>query len=194
MTTTTKTTKTTSKKTSNTQSSKLPTNPFQHEILALVSSQRSNAKKVEILKEYANPALKSILIWNFDDSVVSLLPDGDVPYADANDQTVYSGTLSDNLRKEASGGESATGQDLDGRGRTSLRREYQNLYHYVKGGNRSLNNIRREMMFINLLRALHPMEAELLILVKDKNLESKYKITKETVAEAYPDIQWGGRS
>ena len=194
MTTTTKTTKTTSKKTSNTQSSKLPTNPFQHEILALASSQRSNAKKVEILKEYANPALKSILIWNFDDSVVSLLPDGDVPYADANDQTVYSGTLSDNLRKEASGGESATGQDLDGRGRTSLRREYQNLYHYVKGGNRSLNNIRREMMFINLLRALHPMEAELLILVKDKNLESKYKITKETVTEAYPDIQWGGRS
>jgi len=194
MTTTTKTTKTTSKKTSNTQSSKLPTNPFQHEILALVSSQRSNAKKVEILKEYANPALKSILIWNFDDSVVSLLPEGDVPYADANDQTVYSGTLSDNLRKEASGGESATGQDLDGRGRTSLRREYQNLYHYVKGGNRSLNNIRREMMFINLLRALHPMEAELLILVKDKNLESKYKITKETVTEAYPDIQWGGRS
>jgi len=194
MTTTTKNTKTTSKKTSNTQSSKLPTNPFQHEILSLVSSQRSNAKKVEILQEYANPALKSILIWNFDDSVVSLLPEGDVPYADANDQTVYSGTLSDNLRKEASGGESATGQDLDGRGRTSLRREYQNLYHYVRGGNRSLNNIRREMMFINLLRALHPMEAELLILVKDKDLQSKYKITKDIVAEAYPDIQWGGRS
>lgn len=196
MTTTTKTTKTTSrsKKTSETQSSKLPINPFQHEILALASSQRSNAKKVEILQEYANPALKSILIWNFDDSVVSLLPEGDVPYADANDQTVYSGTLSDNLRKEAAGGESATGQDLDGRGRTSLRREYQNLYHYVKGGNRGLNNIRREMMFINLLRGLHPMEAELLILVKDKNLESKYKITKEIVAEAYPDIQWGGRS
>ena len=49
-------------------------------------------------------------------------------------------------------------------------------------------------MFINLLRALHPMEAELLILVKDKNLQSKYKITQEVVAEAYPDIQWGGRS
>jgi hypothetical protein len=80
------------------------------------------------------------------------------------------------------------------RGRTSLRREYQNLYHFVKGGNSGLNNIRREMMFINLLRALHPMEAELLILVKDKNLQSKYKITQEVVSEAYPDIQWGGRS
>ena len=192
MTTTTK--KTTTSKAKQTPVTKLPTNPFQHEILALASSQRSNAKKVEVLKEYANPALKSILIWNFDETVISLLPEGDVPYADANDQTVYSGTLSDNLRKEAAGGESATGQDLDGRGRTSLRREFQNLYHYVKGGNRGLNNIRREMMFINLLRALHPMEAELLILVKDKNLESKYKITKETVAEAYPDIQWGGRS
>jgi hypothetical protein len=193
-TTTKKTTTSKTKKSSITENTKLPVNPFQHEILTLVSSQRSNAKKVEILKEYDNPALKSILIWNFDESVVSLLPEGDVPYADANDQTVYSGSLSDNLRREASGGESATGQDLDGRGRTSLRREYQNLYHYVKGGNSGLNNIRREMMFINLLRALHPMEAELLILVKDKNLQSKYKITQEVVAEAYPDIQWGGRS
>ena len=165
MTTTTKKTTSKTKKSSITENTKLPVNPFQHEILTLVSSQRSNAKKVEILKEYDNPALKSILIWNFDESVVSLLPEGDVPYADANDQTVYSGSLSDNLRREASGGESATGQDLDGRGRTSLRREYQNLYHYVKGGNSGLNNIRREMMFINLLRALHPMEAELLILV-----------------------------
>jgi hypothetical protein len=193
-TTTKKTTTSKTKKSSITENTKLPVNPFQHEILTLVSSQRSNAKKVEILKEYDNPALKSILIWNFDESVVILLPEGDVPYADANDQTVYSGSLSDNLRREASGGESATGQDLDGRGRTSLRREYQNLYHYVKGGNSGLNNIRREMMFINLLRALHPMEAELLILVKDKNLQSKYKITQEVVAEAYPDIQWGGRS
>jgi len=194
MTTTTTKKTTRSSKSSTTNNTKLPTNPFQHEILALVSSQRSNAKKIELLQEYVNPALKSILIWNFDESVISLLPEGDVPYADANDQTVYSGSLSDNLKKEAAGGESATGQDLDGRGRTSLRKEFQNLYHFVKGGNMKLNNIRREMMFINLLRALHPMEAELLILVKDKNLQSKYKITKETVAEAYPDIQWGGRS
>ena len=98
------------------------------------------------------------------------------------------------MSKEASGGESATGQDLDGRGRTSLRREYQNLYHFVKGGNAHLTTIRREMMFINLLQGLHPREAEVLILTKDKKLSSKYKISKENVTEAYPDIQWGGRS
>jgi hypothetical protein len=160
----------------------------------LASNQKTKQKKIDILKEYECDAIKSILIWNFDESIVSLLPEGDVPYADANDQTVYSGSLSDNLRKEASGGESATGQDLDGRGRTSLRREYQNLYHYVKGGNDSLTSIRREMMFINLLRGLHPREAELVILVKDKKLTDKYKITRDIVGEAYPDIQWGGRS
>ena len=172
----------------------LPTNPFIFEILELASKQRSNAKKVEVLKTYEHDSLKTIFIWNFDESVVSLLPEGDVPYANAEEQTVYYGTLSENLSKEADGGESATGQDLDGRGRTSLRREYQNLYHYVQGGNGSLSTIRREMMFINLLQGLHPKEAEVLILTKDKRLSNKYKITLENVKEAYPDILWGGRS
>ena len=172
----------------------LPTNPFVYEILDLASKQRSNSKKIEVLKTYEHDSLKTIFIWNFDESVISLLPEGDVPYANAEEQTVYSGTLSENLSKEAAGGESATGQDLDGRGRTSLRREYQNLYHYVKGGNAGLNTIRREMMFINLLTGLHPREAEVLILTKDKKLTDKYKISFEIVKEAYPDIQWGGRS
>jgi hypothetical protein len=192
MTTTTKTKKTTT--TTEKPIASLPTNPFVFEILELASKQRSNSKKVEVLKTYDHPSLKTIFIWNFDESIISLLPEGDVPYADANDQTVYSGTLSENLKRESQGGESATGQDLDGRGKTSLRKEYQNLYHFVKGGNNSLNNIRREMMFINLLRGLHPKEAEVLILTKDKLLANKYKITFENVKEAYPDIQWGGRS
>lgn len=172
----------------------LPPNPFTFEILDLASKQRSKAKKVEVLKDYEHDSLKSLFIWNFDETVISLLPEGEVPYGDADDQSVYSGTLSENLAKEAKGGESATGQDMDGRGKSSLRREYQNLYHFVKGGNNSLNSIRREMMFINLLRGLHPREAQLLCLVKDKKLQTQYKITHDIVKEAYPDITWGGRS
>jgi hypothetical protein len=190
MTTPTKTRKKTTENSVNT----LPVNPFAFEVLEFASKQRSNAKKVEVLKTYEHDSLKAIFIWNFDDSVISLLPEGEVPYANVDEQSVYSGTLSENLRMEASGGELATGQDLDGRGKTSLRKEWQNLYHYVKGGNNSLTSIRREMMFINLLRGLHPREADLLVLVKDKKLTDKYKITKEIVSEAYPDIQWGGRS
>lgn len=150
------------------KSTKLPANPFQHEILEVVSNQRTKAKRVETLKQYENDALKSLLIWNFDETVVSLLPEGDVPF---NKNEVPVGT-----------------------DHTSLRREYKRLFNFVKGGNDGLSTIRRETMFIQMLEGLHPDEAELLCLVKDKNLGTKYKITKEIVEEAYPDIQWGGRS
>ena len=172
----------------------LPVNPFVFEVLDLASQQRSAAKKVEVLKNYEHDSLKMVFVWNFDDSVISMLPPGEVPYGDLKEANVYKGTLSDNIAKEAAGGESATGQDLNGRGRTSLRREYMNLYHYVKGGNDSLTTLRREMMFINLLEGLHPKEAELLVKVKDKKLEDLFKVTWENVKVAYPDIQWGGRS
>jgi len=185
---------TTKKTTSEKPIETLPPNPFIFEILDLASKQRSNAKKVEVLKTYEHDSLKTILIWNFDETVISLLPEGDVPYGDLKDQNVYSGNLSDNLIREANGGEAATMQDLEGKGRTSLRREYQNLYHFVKGGNHNLSTTRREMMFINMLQGLHSKESEVLCLVKDKKLQTKYKISLENVKEAYPDIVWGGRS
>jgi len=147
---------------------KLPPNPFQHEILELVNEQRTKAKKVEILKEYENDALKSILIWNFDESIISMLPEGHVPYKE---------------------NEVPVGTD-----HTSLRREYRQLYHFVKGGNDSLSSLRRETMFIQILEGLHPKEAELLCLVKDKKLATQYKVNKDIITEAYPDIRWGGRS
>ena len=168
----------------------LPTNPFIFEILDLVSKQKSNAKKVQVLTTYEHDALKSVLKWNFDPGIISLLPPGEVPYAEPEEQTAYAGTLSENLRREAAGGGSATGQDLDGRGRTSLRREWKNLYHYVRGGNDKLPKARREMMFINLLRGLHPREAELLCLVKDKDLESQYDISWANVKQAFPNMTW----
>ena len=170
----------------------LPTNPFVHEVLELASSQRANARKVEALKKYEEDAVKVILKWNFDDNIVSAVPEGEVPYGEEEDQLVYSGSLSENIAKEAAGGDSATAQDMDGRGRTTLRREWKNLYHYVKGGNDGLTRTRREMMFINLLRGLHPKEAEIIVLVKDGRLEEKYKISKQNVIDAYPTMtaQW----
>ena len=172
----------------------LPSNPFVFEVLELASAQRSSAKRVEILKKYEDNSIKSVLIWNFDESVISMVPEGEVPYAEPTEQTAYAGSLSENISREMAGGESATGQDLDGRNKTSLRKEWVNLYNFVKGGNDSLTKTRREMMFINILRGLHPREAEILILVKDGLLTDKYRLTKNMVSEAYPDIQWGGRS
>jgi len=147
---------------------KLPPNPFISEILELASKQRSNAKKVEVLKEYRTDALTSVLIWNFDDTVISMIPDGEVPF-NRNDVPV-------------------------GTDHTSLRKEWKNLYHFVKGGNDSLSKTRRESMFIQMLEGLHPNEADILCLVKDKRLEVKFKISRANVEAAFPDIQWGGRS
>ena len=49
-------------------------------------------------------------------------------------------------------------------------------------------------MFINILEGLHPLEAEIVCLCKDKRLGEVYKVTKDIVAEAYPAIKWGNRS
>lgn len=174
----------------------LPVNPFIFEILQLTSKQRTNAKKVEVLKKYDHASLKSIFIWNFDDSVISSLPPGEVPYASVGEQNSFSGTISEKIedaviKMNEVGSNSLGSQD---QGHSSIRKEYQKFYNFIKGGNDGLSSLRRETMFINILQGLHPLEAEILCLVKDKKLQTKYKITKEIVAEAYPDIQWGGRS
>ena len=191
MTTTTKKTKT--KK----DPLELPLKPFAFEVLHLASKQRSKAKKVEVLRRYEDPSIKALFIWNFDETVISILPEGDVPYTGYDDQTSYSGTLSTRISEEVRKMHETSSFSLgttDKQGHTTIRREYVNFYHFLKGGNDAMNNIRRETMFINILEGLHPLEAEIITLVKDKNLESKYKITKDVVSEAYSDIQWGGRS
>ena len=101
--------------------------------------------------------------------------------------------LTEDIRRMHESGSFSLGVG-DKQGRTTIRRECKHFYHFLKGGNPALNNIRRESMFINLLQGLHPLEAEILCLVKDKRLTDKYNITREVVAEAYPDIVWGNRS
>ena len=64
----------------------------------------------------------------------------------------------------------------------------------MKGGNDSLRPMKREQLFMQLLEGLHPDEAEIICLVKDKNLNKKYKLTRAIVEEAFPDITWGNRS
>ena len=175
---------------------KLPPNPFIHEILNLVEEQKTKAKKIDILREYRDDSLTAILIWNFDESVISLLPEGEVPYGNTREDNSVTGSLSDKINDAVgmmreSGSASLGSQD---QGKASIRAEYRKFYNFLKGGNNGLSSLRRETMFINILEGLHPLEAEILILVKDKKLTDKYKITKEIVSAAYPQITWGGRS
>jgi len=138
------------------------------EILQKVSNAKTKPEKVKLLKEYNSPALRTILIANFDESVLSALPEGDVPYTpnDVPAETDH----------------------------TTLYQEYRKLFYFFKGGAPQLKNSKRETMFIQLLESLHIKEAELIVLMKDKQLGKRWKITKQCVEEAFPQIQWGGRS
>ena len=146
---------------------RLPSNPLLSEVLTKVSKQRTKAKKIQVLKENESLHLKSVLIWNFDDSVVSVLPEGPVPY-DKNEAPA-------------------------GTEHTYLAHEHKLLYNFIKGGNDFLKPVKREQLFLQLLEGLHEDEAEVICLMKDKKLTDKYKITKAVVSEAFPDIEWGGR-
>jgi len=174
----------------------LPVNPFVFEVLEAASKQRTKAKKIEVLSRYAHDSIMAVFIWNFDESVISLLPEGEVPYGNTREDNSVTGTLSDKINDAVgmmaeSGSTSLGSQD---QGKASIRKEYTKFYNFLKGGNNGLSSLRRETMFINILEGLHPLEAEILILTKDKRLTDKYKITKEIVSAAYPQITWGGRS
>lgn len=138
------------------------------EIFQKVSNAKTKAEKIKILQDNNTQALRSILIWNYDESVISMIPEGDVPYTP---------------------NEAPAGTE-----HTVLEKEARKLYYFIKGGDESLKQFQREKMFIQMLEGLHSSEAELLVLVKDKKLQDKYRITKAVVQEAFPQITWGGRS
>ena len=138
-----------------------------HEVLQKVSNAKTKAQKVKLLEGYNTPALRAILIANFDESVISMLPDGEVPYK--------------------------KNEVPEGTEHTLLAQEYRKLYLFFKGG-ANISQTRRETLFIQLLEGLHQGEAEVLCLVKDRKIGKRWKITRQCVEQAFPSIQWGNRS
>ena len=138
-----------------------------HEVLQKVSNAKTKAEKIKLLQEYNTQALRSLLIINFDDSIVSLLPPGEPPFEKNNAP--------------------------EGTEHTRLEHEARLLHHFFKGGSNVGQN-KRETMFIQMLEGLSAGEAEVLCLAKDKKIGKRWKITKACVTEAFPQIEWGGRS
>ncbi len=138
-----------------------------HEVLQKVSNAKTKKEKIALLEKFNTPALRMLFIINFDDSVVSLLPPGEVPYT-PNDSP-------------------------EGVEHTNLEKESRILHHFFKGGS-NVKQAKREQMFIQMLEGLSAGEAEVLCLAKDKKIGKRWKITKACVTEAFPQIEWGGRS
>ena len=133
------------------------------EVIKKASNAKTKAEKIKILQENNSQALRSVLKWNFEPKIVSDIPEGEVPFK-RNDAPI-------------------------GTEHTMLEREAKNLWRFIKGAN-SLARFKREQLFIQLLEGLHESEADIICLVKDKQLHKKYRITKAVVTSAFPNIQW----
>ena len=138
-----------------------------NEILQKVSNAKTKKEKIALLQKLNTQALRSLLIINFDESVISMLPDGPVPYTP---------------------NEAPAGTE-----HTVLEKEARLLHHFFKGGS-NVSQVKREQMFVQMLEGLNAGEADALIKAKDKKIGKRWKITKATVSEAFPSIVWGNRS
>lgn len=133
------------------------------EVIKKASNAKTKAEKIKILQENNSQALRSVLKWNFEPAIVSDIPQGEVPFK-RNDAPI-------------------------GTEHTMLEREGRNLWRFIKDAN-TLTRFKREQLFIQLLEGLHESEADIICLVKDKQLHKKYRITKAVVTSAFPNIQW----
>ena len=138
------------------------------EIIQKAHNAKTKAEKIKILQSNNSQALRSLFIWNYDDSVTSVIPEGEVPYR--------------------------PNEAPQGTEHTNLALESRKFYYFVKGGADNLSRTKRETMFIQMCEGLHKDEASILCLVKDKQLGKKYRINKAVVTEAFPENKWGGRT
>ena len=130
------------------------------EILTKVNNAKDKPKKLAVLKQHDQPALRSILKGAFDPNIKWALPKGVPPY----------------IANEAPKG---TEHSL-------LRNESKRLWHFVDGADAETTKTQKETMYIQMLEGLHAEEAELLLGIKDKNLNKKYKgLTSALVKEAF---------
>ena len=130
------------------------------EIFTKINNAKDKPKKIEVLRQYDTPGMRMILKGAFDPKIVWELPEGTPPY----------------IENEAPAGTEHTYLEVEAR----------RLYNFAKGGNNTINKIRKETLFIQMLEGLHASEAKVLIDVKNKSLNKTYKgLTSDMVKEAF---------
>ena len=134
--------------------------PLLSEVLKKVHNAKTKSKKIEILKENDSDALRMVLKSSFDPNIEWVFPDGDVPYQ----------------KNEAA----------EGTEHTVLRKESRKLYRFIKGGDNTIPQFKKENLFIQMLEGLHESEAQLIVDAKDKKLHQVYKgLSDNVVKEAF---------
>ena len=131
-----------------------------HEILTRVGTRKTKEERIEVLKEYNCLALRDILKGGFDDEIQFLLPKGEPPYEPAPERNPP----------------------------TTLYKMSKKFRYFAVGGpGERLPKARVEKMFIQVLEAIDPRDAKLVIAMKDKNLDYR-GLNKKLVSEAFPGL------
>jgi hypothetical protein len=131
------------------------------EIFSQISKIKNVAERQNALATCANnKALMQILHACFHPEVKFVLPDGAPNYTKLEKSVDAQGTLY---------------------------REAKKLYLFIEGLAPPMHQLRRETLFVQLLEALDPDDAELLLSVKDKKMPYK-GITYDLVASTFPGL------
>lgn len=134
------------------------------EILVAVEQAEDEDTRIKGLRYWAdkNGALRPVLKWQFDNAIVSKLPDGKTPFTR----------------------NSAPGPDLT---ESSLRHEFKMFKYFVESAS-DVQQTKREHMWIELLEKIPTEEAAIMDQVKDKKLVAFKNLTKNLVQKAFPDL------
>ena len=130
------------------------------EIAMKVNNAKDKPRKLKVLRDHDSVALRQVLRGAFDPKIEWALPKGEVPYT-VNDAPI-------------------------GTDHTVLSQEAKRLYLFVKGGDDTVKQNKRELLFVQLLEGLSAEEAEFLVAVVNKKVNNKYKgFTANLVKEAF---------
>jgi len=131
-----------------------------YEELSIISELKTTKEKIEaILMHRRRDAFKALFGLAYDQNIKWLLPEGEPPFKPTEAVDVESRLLN----------------------------EIRRMYLFVEGGNPNLTKSRREFLFIQLLESIHPLDAKLIISIKDRKLPFK-GLTKKIAQQAFPDL------
>lgn len=130
------------------------------EIINKLPEFKKTQEKVDWLRKNDNPALRIILKYTYDNTIEFLIPDTAPPW---------------------------NKNEFEDEAKSLLYREARRLKIFIKGGGYdTLNQIKREQLFISLLEDVDNDDAETLCkMISKKPFKG---LSKKTVVEAFPDL------
>jgi len=130
-----------------------------HLVMEDFTKAKTKAEKIAVLRSNESWALKDILKGSLDPKVKWHLPEGAPPYQPSSHSEPMASILRENTK----------------------------FRYFVKNNNIDISQIKREQIFIGVLEAVHPKDAELVISMINKKSPVK-GLTYKLVKEAFPDL------